>query len=44
MNVKGWDGPAECDDEEIEYLVKEVGFLISDDQRYSYRYDFEMVE
>jgi len=44
MNVKDWDGPAECDDKEIEHLVNEVGFLISDDSRYSYRYDFEMVE
>jgi len=38
-NVEDWEGPAECDDEQIEYLVSEVGFLISDQARYSYRYE-----
>ena len=39
MNAKGWDGPVDCDDKEIESLVGKVGFLISDDSRYSYRYE-----
>ena len=38
----GWDGPAECDEAQIEYLVDKVGFLISDDARYSYRYEENM--
>lgn len=37
-NSEGWTGPAECDDEQIECLVNEVRFLISDDARYSYRF------
>lgn len=36
-NAKGWDGPAECDDAQIDYLVDRVRFLISDEARYSYR-------
>ena len=44
LNTKGWDGPAECDDEQIEWLVDKVGFLISDDSRYSYRYEMANVE
>lgn len=44
LNTKGWDGPAECDEEQIERLVDKVGFLISDDSRYSYRYEMENVE
>jgi hypothetical protein len=40
-NAKGWDGPAECDDAQIDYLVNRVRFLISDDARYSYRMDME---
>lgn len=44
-SAKGWFGPAECDDNQIEFLVDRVGFLISDDARYSYRMeDAEMVE
>ena len=39
---KGWVGPIECDDTQIEYLVQEVRFLISDDCRYAYNY--EMLE
>lgn len=42
MNAKGWEGPMECDDKQVEHLVDRVGFLISDDARYSYRmYDEE---
>eukprot|EP00980_Cylindrotheca_fusiformis_P003709 scaffold822_cov130-Cylindrotheca_fusiformis.AAC.4 len=41
-NREDWDGPAECDDKQIEYLVEEVRFLISDDSRYSCRFDTEM--
>lgn len=37
--IEDWEGPQECDDKQIEYLVGEVGFLISDEARYSYRYD-----
>lgn len=44
LNTKGWDGPAECNDEQIEWLVDKVGFLISDDSRYSYRYEMANVE
>ena len=36
-NTVDWRGPAECDDEQIDYLVERVRFLISDDARYSYR-------
>ena len=44
-NAEGWDGPAECDDAQIENLVNEVRYLISDEARYSYRFqlDKEMV-
>jgi hypothetical protein len=44
LNAKGWDGPAECDEEQIEYLAKKVGFLISDESRYSYRFESENAE
>jgi hypothetical protein len=40
-NVKDWDGPEECDDKQIDYLVEEIRFLISDDARYGYRFDNE---
>jgi hypothetical protein len=40
-NAKGWDGPEECDDKQIDYLVEEIRFLIGDDARYGYRYDNE---
>jgi len=35
-NAKNWDGPAEIDDEQMQYLVDRVGHLIGDDSRYSY--------
>uniref|UniRef100_A0A7S2YFC5 Uncharacterized protein n=1 Tax=Entomoneis paludosa TaxID=265537 RepID=A0A7S2YFC5_9STRA len=41
---KDWEGPAECDDAQIDYLVEKVRFLISDDARYSYRMEFEHVD
>jgi hypothetical protein len=34
-NVKGWSGPAEIDDAQIDYLAQRVAFLISDDVPYS---------
>lgn len=40
-NAEGWTGPAECDEEEIDRLVKEVQSLISDEARYSYRYQLD---
>lgn len=40
-NVETWDGPAEVDDEQLDYLVERVRFLISDLSRYSYRYSTE---
>ena len=40
-----WDGPSECDDAQIDYLVDQVGYLISDDHRYSYRiFEYEGIE
>jgi hypothetical protein len=36
-----WSGPAECDDTQIEYLVERVGFLISDEARYSYSFEVD---
>jgi hypothetical protein len=39
--AKGWTGPPDCDDAQIEHLVDKVGFLISDENRYSYRYESE---
>lgn len=38
---KKWDGPAECDDAQIEYLVERVRFLISDEARFSYRFELD---
>ena len=38
-NAEGWEGSAECDDKEIDRLVEKVGFLISDDARYSTRFE-----
>jgi hypothetical protein len=38
-----WSGPAECDDTQIEYLVERVGFLISDEARYSYSFEVDGV-
>ena len=37
INSKLWDGPSEVDDKQLEYLVDEVKYLISDDARDSYR-------
>jgi hypothetical protein len=31
MNARGWDGPADVDDDQLEYLVDRVRYLISDD-------------
>jgi hypothetical protein len=42
-NAEGWDGPAECDAGQIDYVVDQVRFLISDDARYSYQFDKDMV-
>ena len=40
-----WDGPSECDDAQIDYLVDQVGYLISDDHRYSYRiFEYEGID
>ena len=45
LSSQTWDGPAECDDTQIEYLVGQVGYLISDDHRYSYRlFEYEGIE
>ena len=41
--VKGWTGPVDCDDEEIEKIVDRVGFLVSDNSRYSYRLDMDAI-
>lgn len=38
-NDEVWEGPALCDDKQVEWLVDEVRFLISDQARYSYRYE-----
>ena len=37
INSKLWTGPSEVDDEQLNYLVERVRYLISDDSRYSYR-------
>ena len=37
INSKLWTGPSEVDDKQLDYLVERVGYLISDDSRYSYR-------
>eukprot|EP00581_Thalassiosira_minuscula_P008245 CAMPEP_0183709200 /NCGR_PEP_ID=MMETSP0737-20130205/5287_1 /TAXON_ID=385413 /ORGANISM="Thalassiosira miniscula, Strain CCMP1093" /LENGTH=748 /DNA_ID=CAMNT_0025937229 /DNA_START=256 /DNA_END=2502 /DNA_ORIENTATION=+ len=39
INSKMWKGPSDVDDEQLEYLVERVRYLISDDARYSYRFD-----
>ena len=36
-NTADWDGPAVCDDKQIDFLVERVRELTSDDARYSYR-------
>lgn len=43
-NAKGWNGPAEVNDAQIDYLAGRVQFLISDEARYSYRLELDMVE
>jgi hypothetical protein len=43
-NAKGWFGPAECGDAQVEYLTERVKFLISDEARYSYRMESEVAE
>jgi len=40
-STKGWIGPALCDNTQVEYLVNQVRYLISDDVRYSYRMFFD---
>lgn len=40
-NAEGWEGPAECDDAQIEYLVDQVRYLISDEARFSYRFELD---
>eukprot|EP00797_Seminavis_robusta_P014042 Sro213_g088350.2 (653) ;mRNA; f:18476-20512 len=42
-NVQEWNGPAECDDKQIEALVEKVSYLISDEARYSYTLEFDGV-
>lgn len=39
FSAANWDGPKECDAKQVDYLVERVGFLISDEHRYSYRID-----
>jgi hypothetical protein len=43
-NAKGWTGPAEVDEAQIDFLVDRARFLISDNARYSYRWDFEFAD
>ena len=43
-NIKGWTGPAEIDDAQIEFLTNRVRFLISDDARYSYRLELDLAD
>jgi hypothetical protein len=43
-NVKGWTGPAEIDDAQIDFLTNRVRFLISDDARYSYRLELDVAD
>lgn len=40
-NAKDWDGPADCDEKQIDYLVERVQFLVSDDARYSYSLEYD---
>ena len=42
LGSKGWEGPAECDARQIDYIVETVRFLISDDARYSYRRELDV--
>jgi hypothetical protein len=43
-NNKGWTGPAEIDDDQIDALTNRVRFLISDNARYSYRFELETAD
>jgi hypothetical protein len=43
-NAEDWDGPVDCDEAQIEFLVDRVRFLISDEVRYSYRMELEHTE
>mmetsp|Transcript_27504 Transcript_27504/g.57721 ORF Transcript_27504/g.57721 Transcript_27504/m.57721 type:complete len:737 (+) Transcript_27504:205-2415(+) len=43
MNVVGWEGKGEVDDQRIDYLVEEIGKLTSDDARTSFRWTEEHV-
>jgi len=38
MGVDGWDGPAEIDDAQMDFLVNEIRELTSDDAKISYRW------
>lgn len=42
-NAKDWDGPADCDAAQVDYVVEQVRFLISDEARYSYRIELDLV-
>lgn len=35
-NNKQWNGPADVDDKQLDYIVEQVRYMISDDARYSY--------
>jgi len=39
MGVEGWDGPAEVDDSQMDFMVKEIKELTSDDAKISYRWE-----
>jgi len=43
MGVDGWEDKPEVDDERMEYLVKEIATLTSDDARNSYRWTEEHI-
>lgn len=38
LGTDGWEGPGDVDAKQLDHLVDEVRFLISDDARYSYRF------
>lgn len=40
-NAENWEGPAECDDAQIENLVDQVRHLISEESRFSYRFELD---
>jgi len=45
LSSQTWDGPRECDDAQIDFLVEEVRYYISEDHRYSYRiFEYEGIE